>query len=122
VPGPAEVDSSRPIERIDLVTGKAQDSHDKRYIWTYEKHRVFDMPPGEDPAKVSIIMLDGFRLIGNGFKRGGSFSWRWEFQVPPESAFDPGPERTGVVFPTTSSILTNVLNLKNFGDRTCDPL
>jgi hypothetical protein len=68
-----EADGRRQIDRIDLVTGMAQDSHGKRYLWNYENHRVFDVPPGEGPVNVSIIMFDRFRLIGNGFNRGGQF-------------------------------------------------
>jgi hypothetical protein len=120
-----EADSSRQIDRIDLVTGMAQDSNGKRYIWTYENHRVFDVPPGEGPVNVSIIMFDRFRLIGNGVNTGVSFNWRWEFQVPSGSAFDPGPEFTGVVFPDNLVNPTNVFNFKNFGtqgDPACDPL
>jgi hypothetical protein len=66
-------DGSRQIDRIDLVTGMAQDSHGKRYLWTYENHRVFDVPLGEGPVHVSILMFDRFRLIGHGFNKGGQF-------------------------------------------------
>jgi hypothetical protein len=121
----AEADGSRQIDRIDLVTGRAQDSHGKRYIWAYENHKVFDVPPGKGPVHVSITMFDRFRLIGNGVNMGVSFNWRWEFQVPSGSAFDPGAEFTGVVFPDDLVNPTNVLNFKNFGtqgDPACDPL
>jgi hypothetical protein len=120
-----EADGSRQIDSIDLVTGMAQDSHGKRYVWTYENHRVYDVPPGEGPVHVSVIFFDRFRLIGHGFNMGVSFNWRWEFQVPSGSAFDPGPEFTGVVFPDPLLNPTNVLNFKNFGtqgDPACDPL
>jgi len=120
-----EADGSRQIDRIDLVTGMAQDSHGKRYIWAYENHRVFDVPPGEGPVHVSIIIFDRFRLIGNGLNTGVSFSSRWEFQVPSGSAFDPGQGFTGVIFPDDLLNPTNVLNFKNFGtqgDGACDPL
>jgi hypothetical protein len=120
-----EADGRRQIERIELVTGMAQDSHDERYVWTYENHRVYDVPPGEGPVNVSIIMFDRFRLIGNGFNMGVSFDWSWKFQVPSGSAFDPGSESTGVVFPNDPVQPTNVSNFKNFGtqgDPTCDPL
>ena len=70
-----EADGRRQIERIELVTGMAQDSHDERYVWTYENHRVYDVPPGEGSVHVSIIMFDRFRLIGNGLNMGVSFDW-----------------------------------------------
>jgi hypothetical protein len=120
-----EADGSRQIDRINLATGMAQDSHGKRYIWTYENHQVYDVPPGKGPVNVSIIMFDRFRLIGNGFNMGVSFNWRWEFQVPSGRAFDPGPEFTGVVFPDNLVNPTNVFNFNNFGtqgDPACDPL
>jgi Ni/Co efflux regulator RcnB len=36
----------RQIERIELVTGMAEDSHDERYVWSYENHRLYDVPKG----------------------------------------------------------------------------
>jgi len=83
------------------------------------------VPPGESPVNVSIIMFDRFRLIGNGVNMGVSFDWRWKFQVPSGSAFDPGSEFTDVVFPENLVNPTNVFNFKNFGtqgDPACDPL
>jgi hypothetical protein len=120
-----EADGSKQIERIDLVTGIAQDSNGDRYIWTYENHPVYDVPPGDDPVNVSVRMFDRFRLIGNGFNMEFSFDRRWEFQVPSGSAFDPGSEFTGVVFPNDRVNPTNVFNYKEFsfqGVPGCDPL
>jgi hypothetical protein len=120
-----EAGGSRQIDRIDLVTGVAQDSHGDRYVWAYENHRVFDVPSGKGPVHVSIIMFDRFRLIGNGFNMGVSFNWSWTFEVPSGSAFDPGSEFTRVVFPNDPVKPTNVLNFKNFGTQgspLCDPL
>ena len=121
----AEADGSRQIERIDLVTGIAQDSNGDRYIWTYENHPVYDVPPGDDPVNVSVRMFDRFRLMGNGFNMEFSFDSRWDFQVPSGSAFDPGSEFTGVVFPNDRVNPTNVFNYKEFsfqGVPGCDPL
>jgi hypothetical protein len=118
-------DGSRQAERFDLTTGIAQDSHGGRYIWTYENQLVYEVPPGEGPVHVSSIMFDRFRLIGNGFNMGVTFNWSWKFEVPSGSAFDPGSEFTGVVFPNDPVKPTNVSNFKNFGtqgDPACDPL
>jgi hypothetical protein len=120
-----EADGRRQAERFDLTTGMAQDSRGGRYIWTYENHLVYEVPPGEGPAHVSAIMFDRFRLIGHGFNMGVTFNWGWKFEVPSGSAFDPGSEFTGVVFPNDPVKPTNVLNFKNFGtqgDPACDPL
>jgi hypothetical protein len=120
-----EADGRRQIERIELVTGMAEDSHGERYVWSYENHRVYGVPKGKGPVNVSIIMFDRFRLIGNGLNMGVSFDWSWEFQVPSGSAFDPGTESTGVVFPNDPVQPTNVSNFKNFGTQgapACDPL
>jgi hypothetical protein len=120
-----EADGSRQIERIDLVTGIAQDSNGDRYIWSYENHPVYDVPPGDDPVNVSVRMFDRFRLIGNRFNMENGFDRHWEFQVPSGSAFDPGPEFTGVVFPNNRVNPTNVFNYEEFnfqGAPGCDPL
>jgi hypothetical protein len=120
-----EVDGSRQIDRIDVVTGMAQDSNGDRYIWTYENHPVYGVPPGEGPVNVSVRMFDRFRLIGNGFTMEFSFDRYWEFEVPSGSAFDPGPEFTGVVFPNNPVSPTNVFNYEELsfqGVRGCDPL
>jgi hypothetical protein len=121
-----EADGSRQIERIDLVTGIAQDSHGDRYIWTYENHPVYDVPPGDDPVNVSVRMFDSFRLIGHGFDMDVGFDRHWEFQVPSGSAFDPGSEFTGVVAPNDPVNPTNVFNFKAYSTQgepsVCDPL
>jgi hypothetical protein len=118
-------DGRRQIERVELVAGMAEDSHGERYVWNYENHRVYDVPKGNGPVNVSIIMFDRFRLIGNGLNMGVSFNWSWKFQVPSGSAFDPGTESTGVVFPNDLVQPTNVSNFKNLGTQggpACDPL
>jgi hypothetical protein len=118
-------DGSRQIERIDVVTGIAQDSNSDRYLWTYENHPIYNVPPGDDPVKVRVRMFDRFRLIGNGFNMDFSFDWRWKFEVPSGNAFDPGSEFTGVVFPDDPVNPTNVFNFKAFstqGEPGCDPL
>ena len=113
----AEADGSRQIERIDLVTGIAQDSNGDRYIWTYENHPVYDVPPGDDPVNVSVRMFDRFRLMGNGFNMEFSFDSRWDFQVPSGSAFDPGSEFTGVVFLTTVLIRQMSLIIRSLASK-----
>ena len=119
-------DGSRRIEITDVVTGIAQDSNGDRYIWIYENHPIYDVPPGVDPVKVRVRMFDRFRLIGHGFNMDVGFDWRWKFQVLSGSAFDPGPEGTGVVFPDDPVNPTNVFNFKAFSTHgepfVCDPL
>jgi hypothetical protein len=118
-------DGSRQINRFDAVSGIAQDSNGDRYLLTYENHPIYDVPPGDDPVTVRVRMVDRFRLIGNGFNMDFGFDMRWKFQVPSGSAFDPGPEFTGVVFPDDPVNPTNVSNLKVFsahGVAGCDPL
>jgi hypothetical protein len=118
-------DGSRQINRTDVVSGIAQDSNGGRYLWTYENHPIYNVPPGADPVKVRVRMFDRFRLIGNGFNMDIGFDWRWKFPVPSGSAFDPGQEFTGVVFPNDPVNPTNVFNFKVFsahGEPNCDPL
>jgi hypothetical protein len=71
-------------------------------------------------------MTDRFRVIGNGLNLEIAFDWRWKFQVPSGSAFDPGPEFNGVVLPDDPANPTNVSNFKAFYTRgdvyACDPI
>jgi hypothetical protein len=118
-------DGSRQINRLDVVSGIAQDSNGDRYLWTYENHPIYDVPTGDDPVTVRVRMVDRFRLIGNGFNMDFGFDMSWKFQVPSGSAFNPDLEFTGVVFPNDPVNPTNVSNLKVFsthGAPGCDPL
>lgn len=119
---------SKQVDVFDVVTGTAvgNGSVSGTYIWIYENHAIYSVPPGAGPVKVSVRMADRFRLIGNGLNFETSFDWRWRFPVPDPSTFAPGPEFEGLVFPDNPVHPTNVLNFKVFstiGDPlACDPL
>jgi hypothetical protein len=119
---------SKQIDVFDVVTGTAVGSGgvNGTYIWVYENHAIYNVPSGAGPVKVSVRMSDRFRLIGNGFTMDVSFNWRWKFQVPSGSAFDPGPEFTGVVFPDDPVSPTNVFNFETISTQgepfACDPI
>jgi hypothetical protein len=118
-------DGSRQIDRTDVVSGIAQDSNGESYLWTYENHSLYDVPPGDGPVTVRVRMFDRFRLIGNGLNMDFGFDTRWNFQVPSGSEFAPNSEFTGVVFPNDPVNPTNVSNYKVFsshGVPGCDPL
>jgi hypothetical protein len=119
---------SRQIDVFDVVTGTAAGNGNisGNYIWIYENHAVYGVPHGAGPVEISVRMVDRFRLIGNGLSFDTSFDWRWEFQVPSGSAFDPSPEFEGLVFPDNAVHPTNVSHFKAFsthGDPlNCDPI
>jgi hypothetical protein len=119
---------SRQVDVFDVVTGTAvgDGSVSGRYIWIYENHAIYNIPESAGSVKVSVRMVDRFRLIGNGLNFDTSFDWRWRFPVSEASTFEPGPEFEGLVFPDDAVHPTNVLNFKAFDTvgqpLSCDPL
>lgn len=124
----ARSNGSKQIDVFDVVTGTAVGNGNLSgsYVWIYENHAVYDVPQGDGAVKVRVRMADRFRLVGNGLNFDVSFDWRWRFEVPSGSAFDPNPEFEGLVFPDDAVHPTNVLNFKAFsthGDPlSCDPI
>ncbi len=119
---------SRQIDIFDVVTGTGvgNGSVSGTYTWVYENHPIYDVPAGDGPVDVKVRMTDRFRVIGNGLNFEISFDWRWKFQVPSGTAFNPGPEFSGVVFPDDPANPTNVSNFKAFDTQgdiyACDPI
>jgi hypothetical protein len=119
---------SKEIDVFDVVTGTAAGSTsvNDTYIWIYENHAVYDVPGGAGPVKIKVRVFDRFRLIGNGFNLDIGFDWRWRFEAPSGSGFDPGLDFDGVAFPDDPEKPTNVLNFKAFSTQgeplSCDPL
>ena len=115
----------RRIDVFSVVTGPAADSHGGTYVFVYENHAIYNVP-ADGPVKVRVKMFDSFRVIGNGFSMAIGFEWRWKFPVTSGSAFDPGPEFTGVVFPNDPVNPTNVFDFKALSTQGdpghCDPL
>jgi hypothetical protein len=124
----ARANGSKQIDVFDVVTGTAAGSGNTNgtYIWIYENHAVYDVPPGAGPVKVRVRVFDRFRLIGDGFNLEFGFDWRWRFQAPSGNTFNPGLEFNGVVFPDDPVDPTNVLNFKAFSTQgeplSCDPI
>jgi hypothetical protein len=119
---------SKQVDVFDVVTGTAvgNGSVSGTYIWIYENHAIYSVPPGAGPVKVSVRMNDRFRVIGNGLNFETGFDWRWRFPVADPSTFAPSPEFADLVFPDDDVHPANVSNFKVFstlGDPlACDPL
>ena len=119
---------SKRIDILDVVTGTEEDSHGGTYIWVYENHAIYNVPPGEDTVRIKVDMQDSFRVIGNGFEMEIGFHWRWKFLFS-DGVFNPRPEfnfGNGLVFPDDAVSPSNVIDFRALSTQgdviACDPI